>query len=273
MRARAACLSDAVRSVRSQPVGFSDTFPQRKSRSACSSRFSCLFSKIALYLSYTSLFYCTSLKCGVCVRTVRCKMCGKIFQTESRQKYLCDDCAYEKKHSSTLSKRICKACGAEFIGGPRASFCPECRKERTAKAQKDYKSRKKAGRSRKIGEIYSCEICGKPYILRGGMQKYCEDCAEKAIQEIDNAQSIQWAKENPETISKNKKIESIKTCIVCGKQFVSKHGEKTCSPDCHNINSDYVHAMYNYRKGKRKSIPDMQHFIYNYYRKLERLKK
>ena len=42
-----------------------------------------------------------------------------------------------------LLSRICKNCGCTFEGGPRASYCPECRKGRYKEYNKKYFMRKK----------------------------------------------------------------------------------------------------------------------------------
>lgn len=35
-----------------------------------------------------------------------------------------------QKGTSTLRMRVCRQCGIEFMGGPRAWYCPTCRIER-----------------------------------------------------------------------------------------------------------------------------------------------
>ena len=109
--------------------------------------------------------------------------------------------------STTLRPRTCKECGVTFEGGPRAWYCPRCRAERQAQQNREYKQRKQMGNTRKIGQKYPCEICGKMYILSSGLQRFCKECAEKHLKEVDNKQSRQWNKDHPEQMAKHKKNE------------------------------------------------------------------
>ena len=63
------------------------------------------------------------------------------------------------------------------------------------------------GNTRKIGQKYPCEICGKMYLLSSGLQRYCVECAEKHLKEVDNKQSRQWNKDHPEQMAKHKRNE------------------------------------------------------------------
>lgn len=109
--------------------------------------------------------------------------------------------------STTLRPRTCKECGVTFEGGPRAWYCPRCRAERQAQQNREYKQRKQMGNTRKIGQKYPCEICGKMYILSSGLQRFCKECAEKHLKEVDNKQSRQWNKSHPEQMAKHKQNE------------------------------------------------------------------
>lgn len=78
-----------------------------------------------------------------------------------------------------VKDRICKQCGKTFPGGPRAWYCPECRSER--KKQQAAIRRQRPGPNRPLGSIDHCVVCGKEYVVKGGMQKYCEDCAKALL--------------------------------------------------------------------------------------------
>ena len=70
-------------------------------------------------------------------------------------------------------------CSKEFLGGPRAFYCPDCRKIRTKEAQKRFRQGKTA--KRKLGSVDKCELCGNEYIVTAGRQKYCsEKCQHEA---------------------------------------------------------------------------------------------
>lgn len=72
----------------------------------------------------------------------------------------------------------CQMCGREFESqANRASFCPECRIERQKMRSRAYtKKLHGIGERRIIGSTDICPMCGKPYIVKSGSQKVCEDC-------------------------------------------------------------------------------------------------
>ncbi|MDR1131615.1 MAG: hypothetical protein LBL15_04270 [Oscillospiraceae bacterium] len=135
--------------------------------------------------------------------------------------------------------RICRQCGRSFAGGPRAWYCPDCRSERQKKQRKEHKRRAKLGQARKLGEtISSCEICGKPYIVSGALQRSCPVCAPAAVAEIDREQGLEYYADRKEAINPARYAALRKTtaCVVCGKEFPA-NGKRTntCSGACHKI--------------------------------------
>ena len=101
--------------------------------------------------------------------------------------------------NNVIRMRICRQCGRQFLGGPHAWYCPECRAER----KREQTNRcKRDGAVRKLGSIDHCQICGKEYIVEGGLQRYCASCAAKHLKEVDNAASLEYKKKNPEKIKK-----------------------------------------------------------------------
>ena len=87
------------------------------------------------------------------------------------------------------------------MGGPRAWYCLNCRWERQKIADIKCAERRRLGKTRKIGSADLCVICGNPYTVKGGRQKYCEKCAPKAIAEIDKEQGLNYYRENKEKIN------------------------------------------------------------------------
>jgi hypothetical protein len=75
-----------------------------------------------------------------------------------------------------LKPKTC-TCGIEFLGGPTAKYCPNCRSERTRQHDRERHQRKLAGQIRHIGSTDLCTICGQPYTVNSGQQKYCESCS------------------------------------------------------------------------------------------------
>lgn len=104
--------------------------------------------------------------------------------------------------------RICQECGRSFLGGPRAWYCEACRRERKNKQLKEYRERKKRGMVIPIGSTIKCEICGKEIIKNSGLQRFCDDCAAEHLKTVDNAQSLEWKKKNPEKIKESKRKTS-----------------------------------------------------------------
>lgn len=136
-----------------------------------------------------------------------------------------------------VKDRTCKQCGKTFLGGPRAWYCPECRSER--KRQQAAIRRQRPGPNRPLGSIDHCVVCGKEYVVKGGMQKYCEDCAKNAVAEKDRAAGIAYYRENKDAINpaRYEKLRvKEKVCIVCGKTF-DPHGlpAEMCSEECKRI--------------------------------------
>lgn len=51
----------------------------------------------------------------------KCLDCGTAFYGGGPDKLYCDECV-KKRKSNVIRIRICKMCGAEFPGGPRAYY-------------------------------------------------------------------------------------------------------------------------------------------------------
>lgn len=102
-------------------------------------------------------------------------------------------CQHKTPHSLP---HVCKNCGVKFEGGPRANYCPSCRDERKKMQSKQARERSKAGTTRKLGQEYPCEICGKPYILNHGTQRFCKKCAAEHLQEAEKKLSKARAEKN-----------------------------------------------------------------------------
>lgn len=100
--------------------------------------------------------------------------------------------------------RFCRTCSMSFKGGPRAWYCPDCRKERL----KERKAKYNRGEfKRHLGEKDICKNCGKEYIVESGMQKYCPDCQAEMHKKIDCEQGTAYYHN---VISKDLKLRSEK---------------------------------------------------------------
>lgn len=162
-----------------------------------------------------------------------CKYCGKRYDGDPGGS-CCTACAAEQRRT-TLRERICTICGAKFQGGPAARYCPDCRIERRREASREFKQRRAMGNVRRIGSTSLCEICGKPFTVTGGLQRYCPDCAPEAIRAKDNAKSREWAAVHttPEQRRAERQAASAPIpCAACGKLFVPTDSSLACSPAC-----------------------------------------
>lgn len=96
---------------------------------------------------------------------------------------------------SSLAPRTCIVCGATFLGGPSAKYCPDCRAARRRETDRQYKARKRAGKSIILGQtVGRCEKCGNEFIYSSGAQKYCRGCSKEAIREKDREHGRGWLK-------------------------------------------------------------------------------
>lgn len=162
-----------------------------------------------------------------------CKYCRTEFDGKPDAN-ACPDCV-DKRKRNVIKDRICQTCGVTFSGGPRAWYCPACREERRRQHDREAKQRKRAGMVRSIGSTAYCERCGQPYIVNGGLQRYCPDCAPDATREAANANSRAWNATH--TTPEQRKIERSRhaaeiPCKVCGRMFVPSSCALTCSPEC-----------------------------------------
>ena len=153
----------------------------------------------------------------------------------------------------TLGIRTCRQCGSEFLGGPRAWYCPTCREERKKRHDREFKERKRAGKVIPVGSSIRCETCGKDMIKNGGFHRFCDECAANHLKQVDNAQSIAWNKSHPaEALSakRNSKGKE-RTCVVCGKTFIGDGTRRnTCSSACKKEQTRQCRRRADIKRGK-----------------------
>lgn len=116
---------------------------------------------------------------------------------------------------------VCPDCGKLAWVGYKSVRCKECQAEATKRQNRESHLRKKEGATRKIGSEASCERCGRPYIVKGAGQKYCENCAGIMLQEKAREKYVH---KEPATL----------ICQICGKEFTSTANNKPkyCSDEC-----------------------------------------
>lgn len=183
------------------------------------------------------------------MRTIKCARCGKILQA-SGEITMCGECRAVAKRETVLRPRICKTCGVQFVGGPRAWYCPSCRAERVKARRKQQKTP-----SRKLGSIDYCEICGKEYIVQGGLQRYCPDCKAEAVAVKDRAQGRAYMQEHKQKYYERKREnqKNRKVCVVCGKPFWTGNTNVTCSAHCAAILKSQKQREADFRRGRRRT--------------------
>lgn len=135
-----------------------------------------------------------------------------------------------------IQDRICGECDRSFNGGPRAYYCPSCRKERQRIQSAEYKQRKRAGNIRPLGSKDTCERCGKSYTVEGSNQRFCSECKPIHYAEYDRATSIDfyhYHKDHINPLRNERRRVGERNCDWCGKTYVQTNKSLTCgSSDC-----------------------------------------
>ena len=186
----------------------------------------------------------------------RCKRCGKTFPAIGHtERALCDACRKIAKQESVIRDRTCIICGAVFPGGPSAKYCPSCRLEQRRKREREYNRR---GSARKLGSEQVCERCGAPYILTGGLQRYCPACADEAIRENRRPKKLVYQKTyDPDHEKRNALKDGSRLCVICGAPILGdrqKLAVNTCSEECERKRDNLDQAKADLKRGRRKGI-------------------
>jgi uncharacterized Zn ribbon protein len=144
----------------------------------------------------------------------------------------------EGKRNGNLYLRICDkpdGCGRKFMGGPRAWYCPECRKERQREQNRLHKARARRGETRPLGSTDICPICFRGYVVAGPNQQYCPNCAPAIVQEKDAFQGLAYYTANKDQINpaRNERLralraEALTPCAECGQGFVKRGSAVVC---------------------------------------------
>lgn len=193
----------------------------------------------------------------------KCKACGGIFSPPTESRYLCDKCLYEKEHRSLTRKVVCKQCGKTFLGGMRASYCPDCRAERRRESDSRSRERKRVGATRHIGSTDICVDCGKEYIVEGGLQKRCKACAE--IHDLaflrDARREHARAHRKEYDAAKVRLKTNSHVCPVCGAEFTAgssrtKYCSGACKMEARRARQKIADAKRRPRKKSREEEPN-----------------
>lgn len=108
--------------------------------------------------------------------------------------------------------------------------------------------------NRPLGSIDICENCGKEYVVKSGLQKYCPDCSDLAIKKNISKRKNTYYHENKEQINRYK--EEMRSngyvCVICGKVFDKDVTSVTCSPECQKEHERIQQNKADIKAGKRK---------------------
>lgn len=180
-------------------------------------------------LSFTAF---SSRKEVIEMRKHKCKRCGTIYETTGAGSAYCPECAAELRKTGVIRDRVCTVCGKTYQGFPRSKYCPECRAD-VVKQQAS--ARRAAGKSKRpIGSMDLCAACGKPYMVKGPMQRYCPDCAKTVVADNVRAQKRDYYAEHKEQANpiRYKKRKFGKVCVICGAPILDHSPTTTCSEEC-----------------------------------------
>ena len=183
-----------------------------------------------------------------------CARCGAEIRDPTQDTKLCGSCRLEAKRASVKKERTRRRSGASFPGGPRAWYCPDCRRERA----KESKTRiRRTGPVRPLGSVDLCEVCGKPYTVNGSRQRYCPDCAEEAVKAVVRPHKAAYMREDPEQVKawKDPLRGSRTRCVICRKVFTANTKTNTCSEGCADVLRRWSQAERDWRRGHRKTRP------------------
>lgn len=181
-----------------------------------------------------------------------CQECGDLYYGSS-EKHYCQACAEKIKAESTMRLRKCTDCGREFLGGPRAKRCPECRIEAARINNKKYK---KTGTMRPIGSIDKCEWCGEEYSITSGRQKYCsKDCQHQAVLKWQRAHKKECCQDS-EKRAKRQRANDIqeKVCPYCLGRFHSATSRAYCSEYCKREQQKIIQCKADILRGQRRNL-------------------
>lgn len=137
----------------------------------------------------------------------------------------------------------CMDCGKIVRMHIKSKRCKECQEAANRRNDAVHRQAKARGHTRELGANDLCTVCGKPYIINSGMQKYCPSCAPAATKAADSQATLAWirsaygedpAKRDARNAKRRNNWESQpRRCIVCGAQYLPQSPRrKTCSDKC-----------------------------------------
>ena len=197
-----------------------------------------------------------------------CAVCGEALPPR-RHRYCSADCAASARRNRAASEykpigkpslyreKQCPDCGITFVGHIKSRRCPSCQHAANKIHDAEHKRRAAKGQTRKLGSTDSCILCGKPYTVMAGQQKYCEACAPVANRKwhADKAREYYSIPENAYRKKQSRKRAPQQyTCQVCGGTFVSGSFCLTCSTECRRLHQTAYMAVYDNRRTDSRRV-------------------
>ncbi len=179
-----------------------------------------------------------------------CRICGARFDAATRDRTCCDACN-AAHHALPVAPRECPDCGRVFLALPRQRRCPGCQRRLERERSRD---NRRFGARRPLGSTDACEACGKPYVVKGGAQRYCPDCAEEARRANARAKARARMRDKAKAGAQRPPRTTPRACVICGAPFAGKGPRKTCSEACAaELRRRTWRAIYAARKAKKEA--------------------
>lgn len=168
---------------------------------------------------------------------------------------------------TTLMPQVCTICGAKYMGGPSALYCPSCREIKRREYERETRARQRAGRAIVLGETVGiCEKCGEKFVYQGPRQKYCKKCADEAIRENDRIKGRGNLRRTIEKHGQRYADERNaarrvlpKHCKICGVSLAGMQSNREYCDDCREVQikyNNYVQDLKRRRAGKPLSFEE-----------------
>lgn len=162
---------------------------------------------------------------------------------------------------TTMMPQICTICGAKYMGGPSALYCPSCREEKRKEYERETRARQRAGRAIVLGETVGiCEKCGEKFVYQGARQKYCKKCADEAIRENDRIKGRGNLRRTIEKHGQRYADERNaarrvlpKHCKICGVSLAGMQPNREYCDDCRALQKRYQRYIADIKRGRSKA--------------------
>lgn len=199
-----------------------------------------------------------------------CVICGQPLPPKAR-KYCSEACRREaerrrsregkpRPHPTPFRWSVCSDCGREFYGHIKSKRCPECQEAQNRRNHAAYKARKRAGHVRTLGSTDYCVVCGKPYTVESGKQKYCPDCKEQATHDAIRQDRREYMADKRQDAEENEKLKARKrvvpvqrACRQCGKTFSVVGSAQFCSEVCRERHIKEYRQAYDAARKERRA--------------------